>query len=197
MPDGNIIISGNVGDIAQLVVVSSVAAPTAQEKALTIDANSAWFALPGDLPLPIWPDGAVKIEPAVLPPSANAQPGQVIYAEYKGGSSWEIVARLQWPTLQAMKETYLAVLQKQPLPTGAQEFATEEQKTLPLGLGLIDWRIPDFLPNLPPAVWILLAIAAGLTAYRGKKTPTRLAAGAVAWIAAAKFVKTQKQKISL
>lgn len=197
MPEGNIISSGNIGDIIQLVVVQTVFAPTAQENALVADANQAWFSIPGNVSFPIWPDGAVKIAASALPPNAKAKPGQVIYAEYKGGSEWEIIARLQWPTLQAMQETYLAVLQKQPLPAGADQFVTEEQKTLPIGLGLINWKIPDLLPNLPPAIWILITIAAGLTAYRTKKTYTKIAAGSLAWLAAAKFVKTQKQKITL
>lgn len=199
MPTGTVIVpSGVVGDIVQLVVVANTTTTTAQEKSLLYDANAAWFALPtGSIQLPVWPDAAVAITPSVLPEKANAKIGQVIYAEYKGGSSWEIKARLTWPTLQAMKETYLAVLQKKPLPDGAKEFSADEQTTLPLGLGLLPFNIPDFLPTLSPALWLLIAVAAGLTTYKGKKTPTKIAAGAVAWIAVAKFVKTQKQNITL
>jgi hypothetical protein len=194
---GGVVLSGTPGQIAQIVIVGSQAGRTAQESALIAAANQAWFALPADMDLPIWPDGAAVVEAGVFPKSANVRPGQVLYAQYKDGGNWEIRARLEWPSMVAMKDTYLAVLLNQNLPATGEEFQPEEDKKLSLGLGLFNLWIPDFLPNLPPLVWLLIALLSGYGAYEKKKIVPRVALGAVAWIAAAKFIQSNQKNIRL
>lgn len=194
---GQITTGGKVGQIAALAVIADLDNPTAQESQIRQVANLAWYSVFGDPALPVWESGIISIQPGILPTQAKAKPGQIIFAEYKGGTSWEIRARLQWPSQQAATETYLAVLQNLQLPASADQFQPVEDKKLSIGLGLFNLWIPDFLPNLPPIVWLLIALFSGYSTYRSKKIVPRIAYGAVTWIAAAKFVQSNQKNIKL
>jgi hypothetical protein len=190
--------TGQPGDVVMLIVMSNISAPTVQENALRIFVNQAWANMPADTDLlPMWPDAAISLTPAALPAHVNAKPGQVLFARYNGGTDFEIRARLSFPDQGAIESTYYSVMKNLPLPADAKQYQPNEDGMLPIGLGLLKWNIPDFLPNLPAWMWALLAIAAGGSAYTSKKRHTQIAGAAVAWLAAAKFFKAQKQKIAL
>ena len=96
-----------------------------------------------------------------------------------------------------MRDTYYAVLTKKGLPAEAELFQPDEEKKLGLGFGLIDINIPDFLPNLSPLLWLLIAAGAAYGTYQAKPITSKIAFGAATWIASAKFVKTNTLKFKL
>jgi hypothetical protein len=197
MGNGTVIGLGKPGDIVMMVVVNQVAVLSAAESALVQAANTAWFNQPTTIALPMWPDGIIKVEAKVLE-KANAKPMQVLFAEYKGGNDFEIITRLNNPPMPVMRDTYTAVMTRQNLPAESDQFTPEEDKKLSLGLGLFNlFSIPDFLPNLHPLIWLAIAMGAGYGTYKRKPIYEKAAFGAVAWIAAAKFVKTNTLKIKL
>jgi len=149
------------------------------------------------------PDYAAMKQPfqAVIPAAIpESKAGDVVFLEYKGGTSFEVVGSLtNFPTQDRIRNAYLAILNAPLHPgEGAQLFDTTGNN-LPLGLGLIHlpFNFPDFLPNLPAILWLLIALYTGYSAYNTRRPAARIAWGAAAWLAAAKYVKTQKQNIKL
>ena len=186
---------GDRGAIAMILVVGDLANKTAGEQQLYQEANQAWASYPETEQSLIWP-GVIVIVPAAIP-AAKARPGQILFAEYQGNGDFMVKARLENPSSQAIYDTYVSVMQKLPLPISAEGYQPEEEKKLSLGFGLFNLNIPDFLPDLPPIVWLIIALLAGYKAYDSKKIVPRAALGAVTWLAAAKYVKTQTNNLKL
>ena len=70
----------------------------------------------------MWPDATIQITPEALPPQVGAKPGQVLFARYKGGTDFEIRARLTWPSQSAIESTYYSVMKNLPLPADAKQY---------------------------------------------------------------------------
>jgi len=143
------------------------------------------------------PDYAAFQQPHVVTPVKipNSSAGDVIFLEWLGGDQYQVITRLSYPGFAKIKEVWEVILSG-PLDGDGAKIVTYGSN-LPMGLGLIRLNIPDFLPNLPPLVWLLIALLAGAGAYTNKKIFPRVALGAVTWIAAAKFVQTTQKNIKL
>lgn len=196
MPGTGVVTSGgDPGAIAIILVVADLATKTSVEQQLYQAANQAWANYPETEQDLVW-NGVIVITPQFIQ-QAKAKPGQVLFAEYQPSGEFMIRARLENPSHQAIAETYASVMQKLPLPLSAEGYQTEEDKQLSLGFGLFRLGIPDFLPNLPPIVWLIIALIAGYSSYNSKKTLPKIGLAAATWVAAAKFVKTQSNKFKL
>lgn len=125
----------------------------------------------------------------------GSKPGQVVFLEHMGGEQYETISRLNYPTRAQIQQVWNLLLSG-PLD-GSGRALVEAGNSMPLGLGLIDLNIPDFLPRLPALVWLLLALGAGFGAYKSKKIYPRIAYGAAAWLAASKFIQSQQSKVQL
>jgi len=68
-----------------------------------------------------------------------------------------------------------------------------QEAGLPIGLGILDISVPDWLPVLPPAVYGLLALIAVGAALRSKSMGAKIVYGVLAVICLAKLKKLQNQ----
>lgn len=133
---------------------------------------------------------------AVLPIKIpGSQPGQVVFLEWKGEDNYEVVSRLNWPSHQKIKEVWNLILSG-PLDGDGMKMVAAGNN-IPLGLGLINLNVPDFLPNLPPLVWLLVALFSGYGAYQQKKITHKIGLGLATWLAASKFIQAQQKNIKL
>lgn len=133
------------------------------------------------------------VEPVRIP---GSQPGDVVFLEWKGQSDYQLIGSLHFPSRMESLNVFNALLSGANLPVSAEGFSLGGN-SLPIGLGLFRLNIPDFLPNFPPMVWLIVALFSGYTAYNSRKTGPQIAWAAATWLAAAKFLKTQSKNIKL
>lgn len=137
------------------------------------------------------------VEPVKIP---NSKVGDVVFLYQLSDTQYEFVASISnYPGYERIKHAYLALLSGPIHPSDGTQFFDTTGSNLPLGLGLIHlpFNIPDFLPNLPAMVWLVIALVSGYSAYNSKNILPKIGLSAVTWLAAAKFVKTQTNNLKL
>jgi hypothetical protein len=126
--------------------------------------------------------------PTQLQLAENDLPAVIFIETRPDGQQYTINRLTGGPTSAQIKSAYQYAL-NQVYGDGDGNLPTPNEQTgLPLGLGILDINIPDFLPDLPAEVYLLIALVAGYQATKTKGI-MRIIMVSVAWMAMAKIKK--------